>query len=226
MKFFIFITIAISLFAGPPMKSSDPFVPSIGQYEINLSIEFEKKNSTLVRAPIIDFNYGIIENVQFTLESSYIISDSQKGFDSLEVAFKWPFYRGEIVTIGLNPKYISYPVDSIFNEGKVYELTIPMNFSLAQNIDLIADVTYVYPLDGVKHLEYGTYLKFSQNKHTYFSEVFFEDSPHTNELFTLVDLGYMYQFHKNIAFMISLGKEIIAEDKKAVIGYSGLQFVY
>ena len=227
MKFlYIFVFISSFLFAGPPMKSNDPFVPSYGEYEINVAVEIEDKDFTLVRAPIIDFNYGIYENVQFTFEGAYVNSDLEDDFDSLEVAFKWHFYEGELFSIALYPKYISYPIESIFNEGETYELTLPMNYILTANLDLVVDITYVYPKNGIEHMEYGTYLKYKINKHTYYTEIFFEDSPHQKGAFILGNLGYMYHFHKDVAFMISAGREMVSDGKKATLGYSGLQIIF
>jgi len=220
----------ISLFAGPPMKSSDPFVPSVGEFEINIAVEGEHKEDKLFRAPIIDFNYGIMQDVQVTLESAYVISryddEYVDDFDSFEVALKWCFLQGDVFSIALSPKYKSYPVNSIFNSGETYELDIPMNFVVNEKIDLVVDSAYIMPKDCADHFEFGTYLKFKDDKHTYYTELFVENVANKDEdIFVFGALGYMYQFHKNIAFMISYGKEIGSKDLSTV-GYSGLQFVY
>jgi len=218
---------SISLFAGPPMKSSDPFVPSLGEFEINVAVEGEYKENDLVRAPILDANYGIMKNVQLTLESAYVSSDSQDGFDSFEVAIKWLFYEDDFFAIALYPKYKSYPIDSIFNEGETYELTVPMNFALSEKLDFIVDLTYVYhPNHSGEHLEFGSYVKYKNNKHTYYLEIFMEGKEHQKQFFVLGNIGYMYQFHERVGFMISVGKEITYEEKRGTIGYSGLQFVF
>ena len=208
------------------MKSNDPFVPSLGEFEINVAVEGEYKEQDLLRAPILDINYGAMKNVQVTFESAYVTSDSQDGFDSFEIALKWLFYEDDFFAIALYPKYKSYPVDSIFNEGETYELTVPMNLALSKELDLVVDFTYVQPIHGGQHLEFGSYLKYKANKHTYYLEVFMEGSEHQKQFFVLGNIGYMYQFHESVGFMISAGREITYEEKRGTIGYSGLQFVF
>ncbi len=214
------------LFAGPPMKSSDPFVPALHEFEVNIAAEGEHKDAILRRLPIIDINYGIIENVQVTFETAYIHSDLESDFDSFEIALKWLFYENDFFAIALYPKYKSYPLDSVFNEGETCEFTLPMNFTLNDSLDLVTDVTYVHPLEGENHFEFGTYIKYKSDAHIYFMELFMEEAKDQEDFFMLGALGYMYQFHENIAFMISFGKEITSGKPKATIGYSGLQFVF
>lgn len=231
MKKLILFLATTYLFAGPPMKSSDPFVPALHEFEVNLAVEGEHKENRLFRTPIIDVNYGVVENVQLTLETAYAHSDdeaySKSDFDSFETAVKWLFYEDAFFAIALYPKYKSYPIDSIFNEGITYELSLPMNLALSNSLDLVVNLTYVYPLDNEKHSELGTYLKYKNSKHTYYTELFMEDAKHQHHFFILGVVGYMYQLHKNISFMISYGKEITNSDtNRATIGYSGFQFLF
>jgi len=218
------------LFAGPPMKSSDPFVPELGQFEINIAVEGEYNKNQFFRAPIIDLNYGIIKNVQITLETAYVISQEKSeyidDFDSFELALKWCFYEGDRFAIAFYPKFKSYPIDSIFNSGETYEIDIPMNFALSDKVDFVFDTAYIMPKDGLDHFEFGTYMKYKNELHTYYAELFLENVGSEEETFTLGGLGYMYQFHKNIAFMISCGRELSSNNKKSTVGYSGLQFVF
>jgi len=208
------------------MLSNDPFVPDLYEFEIIVAVEGEHKDAIVRRIPIVDINYGIIENVQLTLESAYVHSEEQSDFDSFEVAIKWLFYENDFFAIAFNPKYISYPVDSIFNEGEAYEITLPMNFTLNDSLDLVADITFVHPFEGEHHYEFGTYIKYKSDKHSYFVEIFMEEAEHQEDFFMLGGVGYMYQFHENVAFMISFGKEITNSEQRATVGYSGLQFVF
>ncbi len=218
------------LLAGPPMKSSDPFVPEVGQFEINVAVEGEHTDEKLFRAPILDFNYGVVKNVQLTLEAAYVITEEEDDFvddfDSFELALKWLFYEGELICIALYPKYKSYPVDSIFNSGETFELSVPLNVALSQNLDLVLNPAYIAPKEGANHFEFGSYLKFKMDKHSFYTELFMENLSNEDEdVFTLGVVGYSYQFHESVAFMISFGKEITSRNQ-ATVGYSGLQFVF
>ncbi len=226
MKKFVLFLFVTSLFAGPPMKSSDPFVPALHEFEVNIATEGEHKELTLHRIPIIDINYGIVQNVQVTFETAYVNSEVENDFDSFEIALKWHFYESELFSIALYPKYKSYPVESIFNEGETYELSLPMNFRLNDSLDLVTDINYVYLKDSEEHFEFGTYIKYKDDKFSYFVEVFMEEAEHQKDFFTMGIVGFMYQFHENVAFMISYGKEITKGNPRATVGYSGFQFVF
>ncbi len=226
MKILLIILLSSYLFAGPPMKSNDPFVPALHEFEINIAVEGEHEEYRLHRAPIIDFNFGLLQNVQLTIETAYAISEHENDFDSFEFAVKWLFYQNDFFAIALYPKFKSYPIDSVFNEGENYELSIPMNFAISKSLDLVTDITYIYPREGEKHFEFGTYLKYKNDKHTYFIELFSEGFNDQNSFFILGNIGYTYQFHENIAFMISYGKELTNTQYRTTIGYSGLQFIF
>jgi len=216
-----------SLQAGPPMLSDDPFVPNKGQYEINLAGGFSQAQEIVTTAPIVDANYGLLEDVQVTFALGYITAPSQKGFDALELAFKWNFYSDDFFAVAVNPKYLSNPVDSIFNEGEVYEVSIPMNFTLSENLSLVVSPAFIYPLTTDEaHLELGGYFKYSYKRSDFFVEYFGEAAKKYNNLFSIVNFGYMMQFHKNVAFMLSIGRELKSPEKEATIVYSGLQFVF
>jgi len=216
-----------SLQAGPPMLSDDPFVPDRGQFEINLTGELSEAQERVLTAPILDANYGLVEDLQITFELGYINAPNQKGFDALELAFKWNFYSDDFFAVAINPKYLSNPVDSIFNEGEVYEVSVPMNFTLSENLSLVVSPAFIYPLTTDEaHMEFGSYLKYSYEKSDFFIEYFAESSKKYDDLFSIVNLGYMLQFHENIAFMLSIGQEIKSPEKEATIAYSGLQFVF
>ncbi len=226
IKSFLILSVSTSLFAGPPMLSNDPFVPKLGQFEINLSAGFEDKDSSITTAPIIDINYGLLPNLQITFAGAYIHCETQNGFDAIELAFKWNFYHNDFFAIAINPKYLSYPHDSIFNQGEVFEFSLPMSFTLSEKINWIVDTKYILPKEDEEHLEFGTYLRYSQIKHHYYLELFVENADDHEKHFVLANLGYMYQFHQNTAFMLSLGREVNAHDESATIAYSGLQFVF
>jgi len=213
-------------YAGPPMITNDPFVPELGQFEINLATELESQESIRTSFPLIDVNYGLMENVQFTLSSAYTFTHEKDDIDALGVEIKWNFYTNEFFAVALNPIYIFYPLNTDLDEGEVYEFGLPVNIFLSSNFNLVLEPRYVLPQFDKAFFEGGVYLEYGQEKHSYFVESFFEENPHNHEIYTLVNLGYTYQFHKQVLFMISVGREIVAEQKKATIGYSGFQIVF
>ena len=226
MKKSLLLLSSCSLFAGPPMLTNDPFVPDYGEFEINIAVSVEKDSSTLYQAPIIDFNYGLLPNMQFTLESAYSINDDGKDIDSLEVGIKYLWYEGDSFAISSVTNYVSYPLDSVFDEGNVYEIGFATNFKMSENLNLIFTPMYVYKNSENYHFEVGSYLNYNYDKQSFYGEIFAEESEIRDREFLLLNLGYLWQFHKNVAFMFSLGKEILHHNKNAFISYSGLQIVF
>ena len=214
------------LLAGPPMLSNDPFVPDVGQFEINLGAHMEEGNERIIAAPILDVNYGLIQNVQITVAGAYLQDDSRRGFDAFEVGIKWMFYSNDLFAIALNPVYLSYPVKTVFNEGESYKLSVPMSFRFNEHWSWIVDFDYIYPREERDHLELGTYVQYTQGNHNFYGEYFVEQSKYHDALFSLVNFGYLWQFHNHVAFMFSAGQEIRAEEKEANIIYSGLQVTF
>jgi len=86
---------------GPPMITDDPGTPGNGRYEINLAISFERNSSQLsLGSPEIDFNYGLGERIQLTLQTSPVILKRNGhgptgGLGGSEAAVKWRFYDDE-----------------------------------------------------------------------------------------------------------------------------------
>jgi len=214
------------LFAGPPMITNDPFVPNVGQFEINLASEAEFREHTRINTPIIDVNYGLFEKVQLTFSSAYSFTHENDDINGLEIELKWNFYTNEIFSIALDPVYVFYPILSDFDEGEVYELGVPLNFFLSENLNLVVEPRYVDSQNKKAFFEGGAYLQYTSNQHSFFTELFVEENPDKNELYSLVNLGYTNQFYENIMFMFSIGRDVVAEDKQATVSYLGLQFVF
>jgi hypothetical protein len=83
--------------AGPPLVTDDPETPGRGGWEINISHNFEKTNDEFsMQTPLIDINYGLLENDQWKIEFPVVLLDpegdrSQCGAGDLEVGWKYRF---------------------------------------------------------------------------------------------------------------------------------------
>ena len=59
---------------GPPMLTDDPGTPGNGKFENNLAITVERRSHELaLDTPAIDFNYGLGEHIQITLQTSLVV---------------------------------------------------------------------------------------------------------------------------------------------------------
>ena len=226
VKLLPLILLYSGLYAGPPMLTNDPFVPDVNQFEINTIAVSEHRDTTIFTAPVFDLNYGVVKDVQVTLATGYISSDVQSGFDAFEVSTKWKFYSNETFAIALSPIYISYPLETVLNEGEVFKVSAPMSLTLTETLLWILSLDYIMPFEDDNHLEVGTYLQYTLEQHNFYAEVFSEESKTHDALFTLLNFGYLYQLDNNWAVMFSAGREIKAEEEEATIGFVGIQLVY
>jgi len=214
------------LYAGPPMMTDDPFAPDVGKFEINFASEVENSDDLTVVVPIVDINYGIFPNTQLTIETAYVSSDNKYKSDGLKVAIKYNFYRSDTLNIALYPKYLFYPISTPFNEGESYELQIPIDLKLSDNLKWVTSLSYLYPQKAKNHYEVGTYLAYEKNNHTYYLETFVEEMPINSSMATIFNVGYFYQYKDNLGFMGSIGSEMVDYKKEADVAYLGFQVIF
>lgn len=229
MRILTLLLLSVAVFAGPPMLSNDPFVPAVDEVELNIAIQREhvENQDIVTEAPIIDFNYGVYENLQLTLEGAYVSEGSKSDWGGTKVALKYMFYDDGLFAMALYPQYSSYPAQSIFNEGETYEISAPINVTLSENLDWVIDIAYIIPLHIDTHFEFGSYLKYKYEKHAFYLEVFAEGEAHQEHFFVFGNVGYSYEFIDGISFLISYGKHITEnKEEHAHKAYSALQFVF
>ena len=218
----IILCMPFLLYAGPPMLTDDPDVPNFGEFEINFSSQFEKSETDTLTMPIVDFNYGIFPKVQFTVESGYIWENSQHDFGETEIALKYNFYSNDIVSLALYPHYIFYANNSLFKESNSWEMMLPMSFKLSEKLSLVSSLTYIKPTKEQSHVEFGSYLEYENNADSYYVEGYWEEEPQSKDTL-LVNLGYLHEFDEGLAFIGSVGYEVQSSQKRATLGYLGLQ---
>ena len=218
----IILFVPFLLCAGPPMLTDDPDVPNFGEVEINFSSQLEKRETDTLTMPIVDFNYGIFPKVQFTVESGYLWENSQHDFGETEIALKYNFYSNDIVSLALYPHYIFYANNSLFKESNSWEMMLPMSFKLSEKLSLVSSLTYIKPTKEQSHVEFGSYLEYENNADSYYVEGYWEEEAQSKDRL-LVNLGYLHEFDEGLAFIGSVGYEVQSRQKRATLGYLGLQ---
>ncbi len=84
---------------GPPLVTDDPETPGRGGWEINLSHSIEKtRDEFSMETPLIDINYGLLENDQWKIEFPVLFLDAEDdrgrwGMGDLEVGWKYRFFE-------------------------------------------------------------------------------------------------------------------------------------
>jgi outer membrane putative beta-barrel porin/alpha-amylase len=85
-------------FGGPPLVTDDPETPGRGGWEINISHNIENtRDEFSMETPLIDVNYGLLENDQWKVEFPLVFLDSENdrgrwGIGDLEVGWKYRFF--------------------------------------------------------------------------------------------------------------------------------------
>jgi len=208
------------LHAGPPMMTDDPFTPDIHRFEVNVGFELEKSNQWKVVVPIIDVNYGISSNLQFTVERASILMDNKYNSDGVEIALKYHFYENDFFNIAIYPKYHFYLTDTSYNEGETYSLLLPMSLNLTNNLDLTTSVSYINSKKEGSAFEIGSYLSYRIKNQTYFFETYLEEESN------VLNLGYFYQYKENMGLMFSIGQERDSLQEQTNLSYVGLQVTF
>lgn len=214
------------LYAGPPMMTDDPFTPEVGELEVNFASEIENSEDLSLVIPIVDINYGIYPHTQLTIETAYASADNNYKSDGVEVAVKYNFYRSDTLNIALYPKYLFYPITTPFDEGKSYEIQLPISLKLSDTVEWVTSLSYLYPQNEANHYEVGSYLAYEHNKQSYFLETYFEEHPQDNNVATFFNIGYFYQYQENLGIMGSIGYETISLKKEAEVAYLGIQVIF
>lgn len=216
----------VLLLAGPPMNSNDPFVPNLGNFEVNIAFSRESQDSLLTQFPIIDANYGLAKNIEVTVESAYTYMSDTKDIDAFGFAVKWLFYQGDFFAMAINPAYFSFPIDSVYHTGETYAVSMPMNFILSKSLTFVIDTIYINPKNDLEHLELGAYMSFARGKHNFMIELYSDDILSDQTVPLLLNGGYTYSINQTYAFLFSYGKEIKTQSTRATFFFAALQCVF
>lgn len=214
-----------SAFAMPPMKSNDPFVPNLGQYELNFAYIVENSQNSSSQARILDFNYGIIKNVQVTFETAYVINNTIEDLDAFEVSMKWLAYQGTFFSFAVEPKYKFFPYSSAFDQGDTFGLSIPMSFQFFSKLVFMFDPKIIFPSGQDSYIELGNLINYQHNVHNFFFEIYLTQVPNAQNIY-LVKFGYAYQIRQNFNAMISYAEPLFTNTALSNEIYTGLQIIF
>ena len=87
--------------AGPPLLTDDTGTPGDKHWEINIAFALDKRHrEATYEAPILDFNYGVGDNVQFKYEVPWLVvhengSGTKSGLGNSVAGVKWRFLDQE-----------------------------------------------------------------------------------------------------------------------------------
>ena len=223
------------------MITDDPGTPGPGKWEINLAVAFEHRPSeTSWDLPAIDFNYGVGERIQLTLQTAPVLlkrSDRGPigGLGATEAALKWRFLDEEKngISVSTFPRVIFSVLQSSVRRGLAEDGTraqlpvqvaktfgiFDLDFEWGPLVSTIGRSEWLYGIVGGLELTKTT--KLMAELHGTSRMSFDEDV-------LTVNFGIRHTFTERCIFIGSLGHEVRAPDKDALafIGYIGVQLLY
>jgi len=139
-KTMLFVVLSLFLqttLAGPPFITEDPEPVDYKHYEIYLYSSVETLNSTVnFQAPALDWNYGLIPNVEINVVIPFAINVSNDamiangaGLGDIQLGFDWRFIQesAHIPQVGFKPFYIIPTGDSARGLGNSRPMiTLPL----------------------------------------------------------------------------------------------------
>jgi hypothetical protein len=242
-----FVAAAIWLFGiasatgqgGPPMITDDPGTPGNGKFEINLAIAFEhRQGETAFDAPAIDFNYGVGDRIQLTLQTAPVLLKRSEhgligGLGGTEAAVKWRFIDDQRtgITMSMFPRVLFNISQSSVRRGLAEDGTrfqIPFQFSKAfSGFDLDLEWGPLVATVGPARWLYGVVVGVDVSK-TGALMVELHGTSRTN--FTddelAVNFGIRQKLNDHCIFIGSLGHELRSSQSRALIGYAGVQLLF
>jgi Putative MetA-pathway of phenol degradation len=128
---FIVILSVGSAFAGPPLLTDDTGTPGDKQWEVNIAFTLDKRHTEATyEAPILDFNYGVGDNIQFKYEVPLVVRHEQGagtngGVGNSVLGVKWRFLdqEREGINMSVYPQFEVNPPTSSADRGLVDEGT-------------------------------------------------------------------------------------------------------
>ncbi|HEY6070791.1 MAG TPA: hypothetical protein VIU85_05380 [Chthoniobacterales bacterium] len=226
---------------GPPMITDDPGTPGDRKWEINLAIAFEHRSGeTSFDLPAIDFNYGVGEHIQLTLQSAPVLLTREDhgpigGLGGTEAAVKWRFLDEEKsgFDVSMFPRIIFNITQSSVRRGLADDGTrFQIPFQAAKTFGRFhADAEFgpVGITVGRSEWLYGIVGGFDVTKTTMLMAELHGTSRMNFDRDTLTtNFGIRQTLNEHCIFIGSLGHDLRTPDDNplALIGYFGVQLLY
>ena len=223
------------------MITDDPGTPGPAKFEINLAIAFERRPSEVAfDAPAIDFNYGVGENIQLTLQTAPVIlkrkgQGAVGGLGSTEAALKWRFLDEEKagVDVSMFPRVIFNIVQSSILRGLAEDGTrVQLPFQVAKKFGVVSfdfELGALASTVGRSEWLYGIVGGVDLTKSTLvMAELHGRSRLSCDRDVLAVNVGIRQRLNDHAILIASLGHEVRAPDEAelALIGYCGIQLLF
>jgi len=226
---------------GPPMITDDPGTPGDGKFEVNLAFSFERRpNEVAWDAPAIDFNYGLGDRIQLTLQTAPAwLKRSGRGLiaglGGTEAAVKWRFVDDQRtgVTVSIFPRLLFNLSQASVRRGLAEDGTrVQLPIQIAKsfggwdiNFEWGALAGTAGPAEWLYGFVYGVDVTKTMSL---MAELHGTARSNFDNDVLAVNFGIRQNINKHWVFIGSLGHEVRAPQGQplALIGYCGLQLLF
>jgi hypothetical protein len=223
------------------MITDDPGTPGNGRWENNLAVAFEHRpNATLLDLPAIDFNYGLGDHIQLTLQTSAVILKRRGhgpigGLGGTEAALKWRFLDQDTSGFAVStfPRIIFNVAQSsvrrgLADDGTRFQFPVQMMRRFGR-IDLDFEFGPLFSTIGRSEWLYGIVGGTAVTRTTtIMAELHGTSRMSFKRDVLIVNVGLRQTLNKHCNLIASLGHEVRAPSGEALalIGYCGVQLLY
>ena len=226
--------------AGPPFLTGDPDPVDRGHWEISVGVADERRpGENLYSLPAAEFNYGIAENFEMSLEGAWLRrradgEPTRSGGDNPIVGLKWRILEEEKngVSLAIKPEWAfrnsSSARKGLADDESTFALDVRVQKTLG-GVQFGVAMARVMPRESEKGWEYGTFAKVETGQgHTFGIELHGEG---TNDQFSralLVNLGAQIKMNEGGKLLVGLGREVRNrdEEKMTLRAYLGWQLAF
>ena len=221
----LWVFISVSLFAGPPMISDDPFIIDKNSFELNSAVLLTTSRNSNDVGSVLDLSYAPLESLQLNVVSSYDLGSNT--IDLSEVALKYQLFKSEHVYVALQPRYIS----ADFTYESFSSLFLPIEFAYVdESYMIIAEVGYVQEdLYGAneRSLSYGAH--YTQIFDDFDISIELHNTSYLPYLSDSVQLnvGTTITLNEHVSLLMSMGSDIINErEERQLFSYLGVGTIF
>ncbi|MAG93035.1 MAG: hypothetical protein CMJ48_04730 [Planctomycetaceae bacterium] len=228
-------------FGGPPIATDDPETPGRGGWEINISHTLERTRDELfMESPLIDINYGWLENDQWKIEFAAIALDPDDepnhwGVSDVELGWKYRFLEEE--QHGIAASIYPQPLIPTGNHGLGlsdgrFETLLPIEVGkhfCDDTIFVYGEVGYnaVFGNSAADEIIYGLAVACEATDELDFmcevGGVTFPRGDDPDD--TFFNVGFKYELNENVAFIGSSGRSFHNRNRGTpeLLTYVGVQ---
>lgn len=228
--------------AGPPLLTDDPDTPERGHWEINLAATAEKRSDVWsLESPLLDFNYGLRDNVQLKFEVPYLIEAQEGGKDQTgigdsELGVKWRFLDQEKcgVSVSTYPQFAFNNSNHAVRRGLVedgWQFILPVEVSreLDDKTVVFGEVGFTWGEEGEEGALWGIACERELcEKFSLLGEIYGQCGSDFGNQELLCNLGFHWQTCEHSALIGSIGRGLTESDEPEakVLGYLGVQLTF